>query len=313
MSELNPILAGGPLVRAMVQIASPAASERIYDPTAGAANFLAESFEYIKASAGPVASRPEASLKNSFCGKEKRSFAHILAVTEMMLTGIEFPEVVRANPLGQDLTKIQERDCFDVIFANLPVKSKGRKALQEKFPVPSTKPAYLYLQHVMALLKTGGRAAVIIGAAFLTAADAATVSLRRLLLESCHLHTILECPPGVLSGREEKFAVLFFEKGRPTSHIWFYRLAAEREVSPINPLTDSDFTEFLELQREYLDSDHSWSVDMDSINHYTCDLSPRHPRERKEAEHRSPQEIMEEISALDAENTKVLSHILQLL
>ena len=148
---------------------------------------------------------------------------------------------------------------------------------------------------------------------FLSNTDNASVSLRKLLLESCILHTVLDCPGGTFQGAGVKTVVLFFEKGAPTHKIWFYQLDPGRSLGKTNPLNDDDMTEFVKLQKKFADSDKSWTVDAKDIDKATFDLSVKNPNGGEEVVHRSPQKIMDEIAALDGESAEVLTTIRGLL
>jgi type I restriction enzyme M protein len=143
--------------------------------------------------------------------------------------------------------------------------------------------------------------------------DNASVNLRKLLLESCNLHTVLDCPGGTFQGAGVKTVVLFFEKGAPTRRIWFYQLDPGRNLGKTGPLNDADLVEFIALQKTFADSPKSWSVDAKTIDPTTFDLSVKNPNGGEEIAHRSPQEIMDEIAALDAESAAVLGSIRALL
>jgi type I restriction enzyme M protein len=110
-----------------------------------------------------------------------------------------------------------------------------------------------------------------------------------------------------------KTVVLFFEKGAPTRRVWFYQLDPGRNLGKTNPLNDRDLAEFVELQKTFADSPKSWSVDVDSIDPVSWDLSVKNPHGGEAAALRSPQEIMEEVAALDVESAEVLSRIGRLL
>jgi type I restriction enzyme M protein len=139
------------------------------------------------------------------------------------------------------------------------------------------------------------------------------VSLRKLLLESCDLHTVLDCPGGTFQGAGVKTVVLFFEKGTQSRKIWFYQLDPGRNLGKTNPLNDDDLAEFIALQKTFADSPKSWSVDPKSIDPASFDLSVKNPNGGEAVAHRSPEEIMDEIAALDAESAEVLANIKALL
>ena len=163
------------------------------------------------------------------------------------------------------------------------------------------------------MLRAGGRAGVVIKNTFLSNSDNASVALRQKLLEECNLHTVLDCPGGTFQGAGVKTVVLFFEKGTPSQKVWFYQLDPGRNMGKTNPLNDRDLSEFIELQQNFADSPKSWSVDVASIDPNTFDLSVKNPNGSEEIAHRSPQEIMDEIAALDAESAEVLGNIKALL
>ena len=131
--------------------------------------------------------------------------------------------------------------------------------------------------------------------------------------ESCNLHTVLDCPGGTFQGAGVKTVVLFFEKGAPTRKVWYYQLDPGRNFGKTNPLNDTDLAEFVELQQAFVDSPKSWSVEVEGIDKTTFDLSVKNPNGGEAVVHRSPQDIMDEIAALDAENAEVLERIRALL
>jgi type I restriction enzyme M protein len=163
------------------------------------------------------------------------------------------------------------------------------------------------------MLKAGGRAGVVIKNTFLSNTDNASTSLRQLLLESCNLHTVLDCPSGTFQGAGVKTVVLFFEKGAPTRKVWYYQLEPGRNMGKTNPLNDADLAEFVELQKTFADSPKSWSVDVSGVDTGSFDLSVKNPDGGEEVVHRSPLEILDEIAALDAESANVLQAIRSLL
>lgn len=148
---------------------------------------------------------------------------------------------------------------------------------------------------------------------FLSNTDNASVSLRKLLLESCNLHTVLDCPGGTFQGAGVKTVVLFFEKGTPARKVWFYQLDPGRNMGKTNPLNDEDLAEFVKLQKTFADSSKSWTVDVKTIDKTTFDLSVKNPNGGEVITHRSPIEIMDEIVALDAQSAEVLGNIKVLL
>ncbi len=302
-----------PLIRAIVQVVAPNVGQRIYDGAVGSAGFLCEAFDYLKAQGNLTTDQVKTLQERTFYGKEKKSLAYVIAIMNMILHGIEAPNIIHTNTLAENLADVQEKDRFDIILANPPFGGKERKEVQQNFPIRTGETAFLFLQHFIKMLRAGGRAGVVIKNTFLSNTDNASVSLRKLLLESCNLHTVLDCPGGTFQGAGVKTVVLFFEKGAPTRKVWYYSLDPGRNLGKTNPLNDDDLQEFIELQQTKADSPKSWSVDVSGIDTATYDLSVKNPNGGEAITHRSPQEIMDEIAALDAESAEVLRNIRRLL
>jgi type I restriction enzyme M protein len=302
-----------PLIRAIVQVVKPVVGERVYDGAVGSAGFLCEAFEYMKAH-GKLTTKDLTTLQShTFYGKEKKSLAYVIAIMNMILHGIEAPNILHTNTLTENLADIQEKDRVDVILANPPFGGKERNEVQQNFPIRTGETAFLFLQHFIKMLKAGGRAGVVIKNTFLSNTDNASVYLRKLLLQSCDLHTVLDCPGGTFQGAGVKTVVLFFERGAPTRKTWYYQLDPGRNLGKTNPLNDEDLAEFVKMQETKADSAKSWSVDAKTVNQETFDLSAKNPNGGEEVKHRSPEEIMDEIAALDKESAEVLRKIRGLL
>jgi type I restriction enzyme M protein len=301
-----------PLIRAMVKVVKPRIGERIYDGACGSAGFLCEAFEYLSAQASKAEDLMTLQTR-TFYGKEKKSLAYVIGIMNMILHGIEAPNIVHTNTLGENLNDIQDKDRYDVVLANPPFGGKERKEIQQNFPIKTGETAFLFLQHFIKTLKAGGRGAIVIKNTFLSNTDNASVSLRKLLLESCSLHTVLDCPAGTFQGAGVKTVVLFFEKGGRTRKVWYYQLDPGRSLGKTNPLNDEDLSDFLQLQVGFAESQKSWSVDLKDIDTATCDLSVKNPDEGAEVSLRTPQEILNEMAALDLESAEVMASIRELI
>ena len=303
-----------PLIRAIVRVTAPRLGERIYDGAVGSAGFLCEAFDYLKeANPKRTTAQDKALQERTFYGKEKKSLAYVIGIMNMILHGIEAPNIIHTNTLTENLADIQDKDRYDVVLANPPFGGKERPEVQQNFPIRTGETAFLFLQHFIKILKAGGRGGVVIKNTFLSNTDNASVALRKLLLEGCKLHTVLDCPGGTFQGAGVKTVVLFFEKGAPTCKVWYYQLDPGRNMGKTNPLNDADLAEFVELQKTFADSPKSWSVNAKSIDPATFDLSVKNPNGGEAVTHRSPQAIMEEIASLDAESGEVLENIKALL
>jgi type I restriction enzyme M protein len=301
-----------PLIRAMVQVTKPKLGERIYDGALGSGGFLCEAYEYLRR--GDLTTSQLKTLQTrTFYGKEKKSLAYVIATMNMILHGIDAPNIVHTNTLAENLADIQEKDRFDVILANPPFGGKERPEVQQNFPIKTGETAFLFLQHFIKRLKAGGRAAIVIKNTFLSNSDGAARALRQELLESCNLHTVLDCPAGTFIGAGVKTVVLFFQKGSPTREVWYYQLDPGRSMGKTNSLNDDDLKEFLKLQAGFVESEKSWSLDVKTINQTSFDLSVRNPNKAEETALRDPEDIIAEIVALDFESAEILESIRGLL
>jgi len=293
-------------------VVRPRIGETIYDGALGSAGFLCESFERLNQEAKNIANRKKLQT-STFYGQEKKPLAYVIGLMNMILHGIEAPNIIHTNTLELNNNDIQEKDRHDVILANPPFGGRERTEVQQNFPIKTSETAFLFLQHFMRKLRAGGRAGIVIKNTFLSNTDNASVSLRKMLLESCDLHTILDCPGGTFQGAGVKTVVLLFTKGSATRKVWFYQLNPGRNLGKTNPLNDADLADFIAQQATSADSPQSWSIDVSTIDKKTFDLSVKNPNGNNEIVHRSPQEILDEIAALDLESAEILQVIRGLL
>lgn len=300
-----------PLIKTIVKVVVPEIGQTIYDGAVGSAGFLVEAFEYLKHSKKLTTSDVVTLQKRTFYGKEKKSLAYIIGIMNMILHGIEAPNIIHTNTLAENLSDIQEKDRYDIVLANPPFGGKERAEVQQNFPIKTGETASLFLQHFIKILKAGGKAGVVIKNTFLSNTDNATISIRKSLLESCNLHTVLDLPGGTFTGAGVKTVVLFFEKGKPTQKVWFYQLNLDRNLGKTNPLNENDLADFVKLQKTFAESENSWSIDVKNIDQSTFDLSAKNPNKKEETALRQPQAILKEMKALD-EESKILMDNLQL-
>jgi type I restriction enzyme M protein len=303
-----------PLITTIVKVVNPKIGDKIYDGACGSAGFLCEAFNYLKSGKSLSANEMKTLQTRSFYGKEKKSLAYIIGIMNMILHGVEAPNIIHTNTLAENLADIQEKDRYNVILANPPFGGKERAEVQQNFPVKTGETASLFLQHFIKILKAGGKAGVVIKNTFLSNTDNATVAIRKHLLESCNLHTVLDLPGGTFTGAGVKTVVLFFEKGKPTQKVWYYQLNLDRNLGKTNPLNESDLAEFVKLQKTFANSENSWSIDVRTLSQpkgteATYDLSVKNPNKKDAAALRSPQAILKEMKALDKESAKLLDTI----
>ena len=313
-----------PLIKTIVKVVAPKIGETIYDGACGSAGFLVEAYNYLMQNQSKLLSSQMNALQNkTFYGKEIKSLAYIIGIMNMILHGIEAPNIKHTNTLAENINDIQEKDRFDIILANPPFGGKIGREIQQNFPIKTGETAFLFLQHFIKILKAGGRAGIVIKNTFLSNTDNASVSLRKLLLENCNLHTVLDLPGGTFQGAGVKTVILFFEKpsyaeasagrGAVTKKVWFYQLNLDRNLGKTNSLNENDLAEFVELQKDKKNSENSWNLNVKDIDQTTFDLSVKNPNKNDEVVLREPKVILEEMKKLDGESSEILGKVVNFL
>ncbi len=261
------------VIRAMVQVIDPRLDETVYDPGCGTGGFLAQSFEHM---AGPnndkvrTAEQLETLKQRTFWGREKENLIYPIALANLVLHGIDKPNLWHGNTLTgrESYGGLFENapQAFDVILTNPPFGGKEGKEAQTNFDYKTGATQALFLQHVIRSLREGGRCGIVLdeGLLFRTNEDA-FVKTKRKLLDDCDLWCIVSLPGGVFTaaGAGVKTNLLFFTKRGPTHRIWYYDLT-DVKVRKKTPLTLKHFEEFLRLLSTRADSGLSWTVDRDA-------------------------------------------------
>jgi len=302
-----------PLIKSIVKVINPQIGETVYDSAVGSAGFLCEAYDFMRNSKELSAAEFETLQTETFYGKEKKSLAYVIGIMNMILHGVEAPNIVHTNTLAENLADIQQKDRVDVVLANPPFGGKERAEIQQNFPIKTSETAYLFLQHFIKIMKTGGRCGVVIKNTFLSNTDNASVALRKQLLEECNLFAVLDLPGGAFLGTGVKTVVLFFEKGKSTEKVWYYQLNVGRNMGKTNPLNERDLEHFVQSAATQAETDNSWLVDISVINTDTWDLTVNNPNRVEEVDNRTPQEIIAEIELLDAQAAEALQAIKELL
>ena len=294
-----------PLIRTMVKVVDPKIGETVYDPACGSAGFLCEAFAYLEQK---IKSTNDSKIlqESTFFGKEKKPLPYIIATMNMIFHGVAAPNIIRGNTLAENMSQVQEKDRKDVILANPPFGGSERGEVLQNFDLRTSETAYMFMQHFIKMLRAGGRAGIVIKNTFLSNGDAA--SLRKVLLEQCNLHTVLDLPSGVFQGAGVKTVVLFFDKGTPTKKIWYYQLNPGRNLGKTNALNEDDLADFVKLQKTKADSENSWSIDVSTLGE-DCDLSVKNPNKVEEVDERSVKEIVNSLMNLHGEAANLLNEI----
>ncbi|SDL36366.1 type I restriction enzyme M protein [Salinimicrobium catena] len=295
------------VIRAMVEAVDPKVGDTVYDGAVGSAGFLVEAFEYMTSPEKKEklsASDWEKIQTETFYGQEKTSLGYVMGMMNMILHGIESPNVYKGNTLTQNIRDIQEKDRHSVIVANPPFGGKEKKQIQQNFPVESNATEILFLQHFMKMLKLEGRAAIIIPEGVLFQTNAAFTKVKQDLLEGFNVHTIVSLPSGVfLPYSGVKTNILFFDRSGSTSSIWYYDVTPPYKLTKNKPIEYGHLQEFVELYRNVKKRNHrnakteeerfDWTVPVSELKDY--DLSAKNPHKVVEVDHLSPDKLLSKI------------------
>jgi len=307
------------IIRAMVQVVCPRIRERIYDPCFGTAGFLAESAEYIRNTSGSLSTSDLDRLQHGrFYGIEIKPLTYLLGTMNMLLHRIEGANLELANTLELHSANVPEKDRYDVILSNPPYGGKMARELQTNFTIHSGSTEILFLQHIMANLAKGGRAAVIIpeGVLFRGGPDA---KVRQRLLGEFDVHTILSLPARCfLPYTGVKTNVIFFERrkdGRTTKDVWYYQLTNDGfELKQTRrPIEGSQIPDFLSKCQKRVQGENSWTIPIKQIAARGWDLSGRNPNKQEDYEDRPALELVQSIKAKEERINELLVELQDLL
>ncbi len=300
-----------PVIRFIVGQVDPHLGESILDPAAGTGGFLVDAYEHLRPEVSNVEELQQ--LEANLQGIEKKPLPYLLGMMNLLLHGIKRPAIVRQNALAQPVTQIAKRDKVDVVLTNPPFGGEEEKGIQDNFPAATqtAETAWLFLQHVMRRLKSGGRCGIVVPNGVLFA-DGVGARIKEQLLSQCDLHTIVRLPDGVFAPYTDiPTNLLFFEKTGRTKDVWFYELPlpeGRRKYTKTNPLQFEEFEEVQDwwggAQRQGREeTDRAWRVPIADIEDDNYNLDISNPHGPVDLTHRPPNEILQEL--LNIENRYV--------
>lgn len=258
------------VIKAMVEVIEPTVNETVYDPGCGTGGFLAQAYEFMRDRLGDsaTAEQLETLKQRTFWGREKENLIYPIALANLVLHGIDRPNLWHGNTLtGMEIYGglfAGAPGQFDVILSNPPFGGKEGKDAQTNFDYKTGATQVLFLQHVIRSLKDGGRCGIVLDEGLLFRANQdAFVKTKQKLLNDCDVWCIVSLPAGVFTaaGAGVKTNLIFFTKGKPTRKIWYYDLN-DIKVRKKTPLTLKHFEDFLRLLPDRADSELSWTVDL---------------------------------------------------
>jgi type I restriction enzyme M protein len=237
------------VIRAMVHTLQPKLGETIYDPCCGTGGFLAVAYEHIARNMGksPAATEIDTLKHDTFFGREKENLVFPIALANLVLHGIDQPNLWHGNTLTKRATYSALFDkapkSFDVILTNPPFGGKEGKDAQMNYAYATGSTQVLFVQDILGELAPEGRCAIVLDDGFLFRKDEdAFVETKRKLVDECDLWAIISLPSGCFSGAGAavKTNLLFFTKGKKTSNIWYYDLT-HLKVGKKSPMTLAHF------------------------------------------------------------------------
>ena len=302
------------VIKAMVEITKPKPGKTIYDGAAGSCGFLIEAFEYIKTKYRDKLSTEQWKTlhEDTFFGNEKTPLAYIMGVMNMILHGIESPNIYKQNTLTNNIRDIQEKDRFNIILANPPFGGKEKAQIQQNFPIPSNATELLFLQHFMKSVKQGGKVAIVVPEGVLFQTGNSFKKVKEELLTNFNVHTILSLPTGVfLPYSGVKTNVLFFERTGATTEIWYYECIPPYKLTKNKPILYEHLSKFVDLFPKRSETQNSWLIKYEDIQE--TDLSAKNPNNINNIEHMPPTEIIDLIKHNDNKIGRYLAEIEELL
>ena len=308
-----------PLIKVITDVVNPQIGQSIYDPAVGSCGFLIEAYNHIRYT--DVQNNKQRDLstdqlkflnEDTFFGNEKTPLSYVMGVMNMILHGVESPNISKSNTLTKDIRGLEEKDRFDCILANPPFGGKEKEQIQQNFPIKSNATELLFLQHMMNHLKLGGKCGVVIPEGVLFQTNNAFQSVKKDLLERFNVHTILSLPSGVfLPYSAVKTNVVFFDRVGSTNDIYYYEVNPAFKLTKNKPINIDHFAEFLDSWESRKITPNSWIVNVNDIKDF--DISAKNPNKNDAIEHKSPIELVENIKLNNALINDLLDEVEEIL
>ncbi|MEY4507226.1 MAG: hypothetical protein RL297_1804 [Pseudomonadota bacterium] len=294
-----------------VDTVNPQLGERVMDPATGTGGFLVCAIEHLRKQVHNT--DDEATLQTSILGVEKKQMPHMLCVTNLMLHGIEVPSLIRHdNTLSRPLRDYTHADRVDVILTNPPFGGIEEPGIEHGFPadVRTKETADLFLVLIKHILKTNGRAALVLpdGTLF---GEGVKTRIKEQLLAECNLHTIVRLPNGVFAPYTGiKTNLLFFTKGQPTEHVWYYEHPYPAGVKNYNKTKPIRIEEF-DAEKAWwgteadgfadrVENERAWRVSIDQIKAANYNLDQKNPHAAVVVSH-DPEQLLADYARLQTE------------
>ena len=309
------------VVKFIVTVVNPKLGELILDPAAGTGGFLVEAFEHLRGQA-KRAQDYELLQRGTLHGIEAKPLPYLLCEMNLLLHGMEYPEIDPSNALRFPLREIGDKDRVDVIMTNPPFGGEEEKGILSNFPEDkqTAETALLFLQLLMRKLRRnvggskGGRCGVVVPNGFLSG-DGIAARIKDELLTEFNLHTIVRLPNGVFSPYTPiPTNLLFFDRSGPTKDIWFYEHPlpeGKKQYTKTAPLQFSEFDPCLAWWKKRGENDRAWRIDPSKVKSDGFNLDILNPRRPRGVEELTPAQLTESLLAKEQRVVELLNQIRQ--
>lgn len=307
-----------PVIRFIVEQVDPRLGETVLDPAAGTGGFLVEAFEHLKPQAKSVEDQKKLT-ESTLSGIEKKPMPYLLGMMNLLLHGIDRPNLRRDNALRNPITQITESARVNVIVTNPPFGGEEEAGIKENFPeaTRTSDTALLFLQFIMRSLKAGGRCGMIVPNGVLFG-DGVAARIKKDLLESFDLHTIVRVPNGVFAPYTSiPTNLLFFEKTHETKEIWFYEQPLPEGRKNYTKTMPLRFEEFAECQKWWggkerkgrVENEQAWRVPVEKIVDSNFNLDLKNPNRKDDFAHLPPEQLVEDIIAKETRILELMNEV----
>jgi len=312
-----------PVVRFMVTVTDPRLGETVLDPACGTGGFLVEAFKHLGTQVKTVADRKQLQAQ-SLSGYEPKPLPYLLAQMNLLLHGLDAPQIDPGNALRFKLTEIGEKDRVDVILTNPPFGGEEEKGIQGNFPEDrqTSETALLFLQVIMRRLRRApgkfgpARAAVVApnGTLF---GDGVCARIKKELLEEFNLHTIVRLPNGVFAPYTSiPTNLMFFDRSGPTKEVWYYEHPlpeGRKNYTKTQPIQFEEFADCIGWWKKRKEKDRAWKVPAADILKNNCNLDIRNPRGKQDFKHLPPEQLADDILKKEQRIAEIMGEIKKLL
>jgi type I restriction enzyme M protein len=313
-----------PVVRLMVDVIDPKLGETVLDPACGTGGFLVEAYQYLERQCRTVEDR-EILQKRSLFGAEAKPLPYLLAQMNLLLHGLEAPQIEYGNTLARKVTEIGHAERVDIVLTNPPFGGEEEAGIKNNFPADkqTAETALLFLQYLMRKLKhpghgseKGGRAAVVVpnGTLF---GDGVCARIKEELLRDFNLHTIVRLPNGVFAPYTSiPTNLLFFDRSGPTKEVWYYEQPlpeGRKNYTKTQPLQFEEFKPCLEWWKQREENGRAWKVPAAELLANGCNLDRKNPHAKEDITHLPPEQLAASILEKERRIAELMDKIKALL